>query len=281
MTIPKIDNGDKLLDVREKVLNPVVDKVNELDTAKPTRGPRGPQGPIGPIGPKGDKGDPINIKDIADAENRGLANGPGSVKDLGNGWWYVPAGSTLTGRPKGSIGDILIYKTVVYPDGISLEASGMDKDGPQKWEQFRTSTTNGFTPWIKLSVTDILTTEQVEKHLKDKGWGPIPGGTVKPVAAVPTIHALFGNTFPNRLTEMTNSDAPSITITRATTTGERIFVAMKEAVGRKVTGIKVGSELAASWQYRDMNIDGESYRVFYSLGAYYKTQETVTVEGIA
>lgn len=248
-------------------------------------GPRGPVGPVGPEGPKGEKGEKgdkgeVTLQDIADAENRGIATGTGSVKSLGNGWWYVPADSTLTGRPKGSIGDIAIYKTEVRPSGTVLEAFGMDKDGPQKWEQFKTATSNGYTPWIKLSVTDILTVAQVEKYLTDKGWGPIPGGTVKPTPAVPKIYATFSTSFPSTLSEMTSSDAPTITISRTNSDAERIFVAVKEDVGRKVSGIKVGTGLAASWQYRDMNIEGEPYRVFYSDGGYYTKQETITVGSI-
>lgn len=99
---------------------------------------------------------PLTADMIGKAVDRGDAPNSGSVKALADGWWHVPVISTkISGRPKGSQGDLTIYKqslTSGLKSAFSiLMAFGQDngKD-PAMWIQYRDGVAGIWTRWEKL-----------------------------------------------------------------------------------------------------------------------------------
>ena len=223
----------------------------------------------------------ITPDDIFNAENRGVFSGSGSLKTLGEGWWYIQESNTgVTGRPSGSKGDLLVYRRSVGSDGVAMMAFGRDREGPQVWGEYRAADNIGYSPWVKLSVTDTLSLTQIRTELEKEGWGPLPtpggsGGT-KPVELA-KYYAGYDTAFPTQLDELTEYSTPRFTITRSDKTPERIFVLIPIAHASQVRGFEVSGGLEATWAFRDLTIGGQQYRAFYSPGAFYELSDTVSI----
>lgn len=134
MAISKIQNGQKGLEVRT-ILNKMVDSVNTLESKDPVK---------------------LNITPemIAQATDNGVAPNSGSVKGLGEGWWVIPEANTgITGRPKGSQGDLIYFRQGVghvgSRGGTSYSVSwalGKNKDNEDTlWVAYRDGT--AWTSW--------------------------------------------------------------------------------------------------------------------------------------
>lgn len=215
---------------------------------------------------------------VFNAENRGIYSGTGSLKNLGEGWWYIEGSNTgVTGRPSGSSGDLLVYRRTVGPTGVILLSFGRDKDGPQVWGEYRAADNLGYSPWIKLSVTDTLSLDQIKTELQKEGWGPLNGGGT-PVVPLVTYYAGYDTAFPTSLSDLSEHTSTKFTISRSDTTPERIFVLVPKDHASQVSGFIVSSGVEASWSFRDLNIDGKSFRAFYSPGAFYETSDTVEIK---
>lgn len=223
---------------------------------------------------------PVLSRDqLFELDNRGIFSGPGSLKGLGEGWWYIESATTgITGKPSGSAGDLLVYKRTVGTNGVAMFAFGRDKDGSQVWAQYRATDNIGYSPWVKLSVTDTLTLDQIKAELIKEGWGPLSGGGETPKPTTITYYSGYDTAFPTSLSELTSFTSTKFTISRTETTPERIFVLVPKDHSSQVAGFIVSGGLQAVWAHRDLNIDGQSFRAFYSPGAYYETSDTIEIK---
>lgn len=103
----------------------------------------------------------ITPDQITKALDRGTFTGTGSIKTLQPGWWVIPESNKgVSGRPKGSTGDLVVYKARVGAPpgsgrpqyGVNL-AFGQDSDGNnQAWAEYRIP--SGWTPWFPMYQAD-------------------------------------------------------------------------------------------------------------------------------
>ena len=124
-----------------------------------------------------------------------------------------------------------------------------------------------------------LTIEEVKKQLTADGWGPLPtSGTQPPVTKEVEFFALYGSNFPTTIGQLSSADT-TVQLTRSVGSAARIFVAVKNDANQadRVVGISVDGGLQALWDHRDLDIEGEKYRIFFSPSAFYETTNSVKV----
>lgn len=212
---------------------------------------------------------------IFSAENRGEFTGSGSLKSLGEGWWYIPETNTnVTGKPKGSVGDLLVYRRAVGSDGIAMLAFGSDAEGGQAWAQYKTDDSGGYVPWVKMTTGYILTMDEIIAELKKRGFKE----SETPVTPLVSYYAGYSTALPTRLDDLDEFKTRSFSIARRITTPERIFVAVDVDHASGITGISVDGGLPAVWQHRDYQLGGKMMRVFYSPGGFYETSNRVEIK---
>lgn len=99
---------------------------------------------------------PLTAAMISAAVDNGVAPNSGSVKGLADGWWQIPVGNTgISGRPKGSQGDVILYKHSLTtgtksPFAISLAFGQDNGKDPAMWIQYRDGVSGTWTRWEKL-----------------------------------------------------------------------------------------------------------------------------------
>lgn len=219
----------------------------------------------------------LTADQIFNAENRGEFTGSGSLKSLGEGWWYIPETNTgVTGKPKGSTGDILVYRRAVGKNGVAMLAFGNDKEGGQIWGQYKTDDTGGYLPWVKMTTGYILTIDEIVRELKKLGFEPAKSGI--PVTQLTTYYAGYDTTMPSKLSDLSEFKTPTFSISRTDKVPERIFIATDVEHAKGITGISVNDGLPAVWQHRDYVIGGKSVRVFYSPGGFYETSDKIEIK---
>lgn len=249
---------------------------------------------------------------VAEAMARGQVDDNKSLSSAGNGWWYVPESLTgVTSKPLDTKGDLILFKQIVKGNnrirrGIMM-VYGLDVHGHGAiWIRYKV--TDSWGSWIKLVtagdvISDLenkvstlqntvdnlptpITEEEIEKALKGKGWGPLSGGmsgggSDLPPLRLPKIVAMFHDSIPTSLTENSavTSTNGKATLHRAQVTPVRIWVLVENNndEASKVKSIAINDGIPAVWQPRDLVIDGDKYRGFYSAGSYTETEATVKV----
>lgn len=275
MAIPTFNDGDKLSTVRLNSLNPMADKVNEIDK---------------------------RVANLQVFDQGVVPGGTRSLTGLDSGWWFVSSKLAITNKPPGVLGDFIFYKQVVTGDADSprngvIVAYGYSQVGsrtiPTIWTRYKIG--SSWTPWASggREISD-LTQEigrvkdsipkmtEIEKYLVDQGWEK--NGTKPPVVPVveakPKIYATYSNTAPSNLANMVTSTTGTLVVTRSDTSVKRIIILVKEADGDKVGTISVDGGLGANWVSRATRIEGIAYRAFYSSGTYTETSNTIKVNFI-
>lgn len=133
---------------------------------------------------------------ISAAVDNGDSPNSRSVKALGDGWWTVPASNTqMSGRPKGSQGDLILFKQSLTKGslsafGITMAFGNDNRKDPAMWIQYRDGTINKWTMWQKVDETESGDVATINREI-----AALKSGDVSIVSRLDSLETKLGNIY--------------------------------------------------------------------------------------